>query len=575
VTIEDAEDELPSPPTSLGGWLSQLADAAAATHRRAVALLVALSVVCFLPGFFNMPPVDRDEARFAQATKQMLESGDFVDIRFQTEARHKKPVGIYWLQASAVATAEALGVPEARTKIWLYRIPSLIGAIGGVLLTYWTALAFVPRRWALVVAAMLASSVLLGVEARLAKTDAMLFLTVMAAQGALAHAFVRWKEWSRRESWLIPAAFWTAIAGGVLLKGPIILLVAGLTVVGTGLLTKSWRWLAALKPAYGVPWALLLILPWFLAITLKTQGAFFGEAVGHDMLGKVASGQEKHWGPPGFYLLAFWVTFWPAAPMVLFAAPQVWRERFNPQVVFLLSWVVPAWLIFELVPTKLPHYVLPLYPALAILAVRALANGAVAPAARWWTRGTEWWWAAIAVLLPALALTGLLLFHKGAGFWAWPFMFAAGFLGFKAVETLRVEGPERGFLVSILAAVAVYAAVLQVLLPATRTYFPSAALAAAAAQAGCPDPKIASVSYREPSLVFLGGTDVLLTDAAGAARFLREGECRVAIVDQRHQRAFALEAEAVGLRYRLLTMVKAANYNGGRRLNLELFTNAP
>jgi hypothetical protein len=98
---------------------------------------------------------------------------------------------------------------------------------------------------------------------------------------------------------------------------------------------------------------------------------------------------------------------------------------------------------------------------------------------------------------------------------------------------------------------------------------------AAAAQAGCPDPGIASVSYREPSLVFLGGTDVLLTDTGGAARFLREGPCRVAIVDQRHQRSFALEAERLGLRYQLLTVVKAANYNGGRRLNLALFANLP
>ena len=66
----------------------------------------------FLPGFFNIPPIDRDEARFAQATKQMVETGDFVDIRFQDDVRYKKPVGIYWLQAAAVETASALGLPR-------------------------------------------------------------------------------------------------------------------------------------------------------------------------------------------------------------------------------------------------------------------------------------------------------------------------------------------------------------------------------------------------------------------------------------------------------------------------------
>ena len=128
-------------------------DFATANHFRAIVFLVLCGIVLFLPGFFNIPPIDRDEARFAQATKQMVESGDFVDIRFQDEVRYKKPVGIYWLQAAVVETAAALGLPRAQLRIWLYRIPSLIGAIGAVLLTYWTALAFVSRRGAVLAGA--------------------------------------------------------------------------------------------------------------------------------------------------------------------------------------------------------------------------------------------------------------------------------------------------------------------------------------------------------------------------------------------------------------------------------------
>src|SRR6201999_109027 len=105
-------------------------------NARAVAFLTLCGLLLFLPGFFNIPPIDRDEARFAQATKQMVESGDMVDIRFQDEVRYKKPVGIYWLQATAVHAASSLGVPRAQLRIWLYRVPSLIGAIGAVLLTY-------------------------------------------------------------------------------------------------------------------------------------------------------------------------------------------------------------------------------------------------------------------------------------------------------------------------------------------------------------------------------------------------------------------------------------------------------
>src|ERR1700752_3888523 len=151
--------------------LGALFDVGAGSHRRAAAILALVSLILFLPGFFQIPPVDRDEAYFAQATKQMIETGDYVDIRYQDDVRYRKPVGIYWLQAAGVNTASALGGPNALGKIWLYRVPSLIGAVGAVLGTYWCALAFVSRRGAVLAALMMMSSALLGVEARLAKTD--------------------------------------------------------------------------------------------------------------------------------------------------------------------------------------------------------------------------------------------------------------------------------------------------------------------------------------------------------------------------------------------------------------------
>src|SRR5579884_2733096 len=128
-----------APPQSFwpANGLAAIYDFGAMSHRRAVAVLVFVSLLLFLPGFFQIPPVDRDEAYFAQATKQMIDTGDYVDIRFQDDVRYRKPVGIYWLQAAVVTTATALGVPDAQSKIWLYRVTSLIGAVGAVLLTYW------------------------------------------------------------------------------------------------------------------------------------------------------------------------------------------------------------------------------------------------------------------------------------------------------------------------------------------------------------------------------------------------------------------------------------------------------
>jgi 4-amino-4-deoxy-L-arabinose transferase-like glycosyltransferase len=141
--------------------LAGFAAAAEASHVRLCVLLLLLSLACFLPGFASLQPMDRDEPRYAQASKQMIETGDFVDIRFQDEARHKKPVGVYWMQAASVRLAEAFGWPQARTTIAVYRVPSLLGALATVFLTYWAALAFTTRRGAFLAAALMGGSILL------------------------------------------------------------------------------------------------------------------------------------------------------------------------------------------------------------------------------------------------------------------------------------------------------------------------------------------------------------------------------------------------------------------------------
>src|SRR6201987_3947710 len=156
--------------------LGALFDVGAGSPRRAAAILVLISLVLFLPGFFQIPPVDRDEAYFAQATKQMIETGNYVDIRYQDDVRYRKPVGIYWLQAAVVKTAELFRFPNARTTIWLYRIPSLLGPGRAVVAPYWWGLAFVSRRGAILAASMMAASTVPGGEARLAKPDSMLLL---------------------------------------------------------------------------------------------------------------------------------------------------------------------------------------------------------------------------------------------------------------------------------------------------------------------------------------------------------------------------------------------------------------
>jgi 4-amino-4-deoxy-L-arabinose transferase-like glycosyltransferase len=539
------------------------------SHIRAAAFLVLCGLVLFLPGFFNIPPIDRDEARFAQATKQMVETGDFVDIRFQDEVRYKKPVGIYWLQAAAVETASAVGLPRAQVRIWLYRIPSLIGAIGAVLLTYWTALAFVTRRGAILAALILCSSVLLGAEARLAKTDAMLLLTVVAAMGALARVYLSWQRGDDpiRPPLSYPAIFWTALAAGILLKGPLILMFAGLTVITLAIVDRSASWLWRLRPFSGVIWMMLLVLPWFIAIFWRAGETFFADSIGGDMLSKVAA-QESHGAPPGVYLLLFWVTFWPGAPLAGMAAPAAWGARREPGAQFLLAWLIPSWIVFEAVLTKLPHYVLPLYPAIAILTIGALERRVLSRS--WLRRGAAWWFL-VPALASVIAVVAAIMLTRQPVFLAWPFIAGALIFGLFAWWLYDDNRAELSLLNAVVAAMFLATSVYGLVIPALTPLFPSAEVARALRNVVCVGPKAAAAGFHEPSLVFMTGTSTLLTDGSGAADFLRQGSCRFALVEQRSERGFAQRAEAIGLRYNVAKRIEGYNISQGRAISIAIF----
>ena len=553
-------------PSARGSRMERLLAFAERSHTRLCSLLLLISLACFLPGFGSLQPMDRDEPRFAQASKQMLETGDFVDIRFQDEARHKKPIGIYWIQSATVALAEAAGLPDARTTIGLYRVPSLVGALATVLLTYWAALAFLARRGAFLAAALMGGSIILMVEARLAKTDAVLTACSVAVMGGLARAYL-----GRGAGWLPSRTiwgFWLALALGILVKGPMVPMFAGLAAVALSWRERSADWLVVLKPKVGILLTLVLVLPWFLAIAHKTNGDFFAASVGQDMLSKVGSGQERHWGPPGYYAIAFFATFWPGAVFAAIAVPFAWSNRRDDLVAFALAWIVPSWLVFEAVPTKLPHYVMPLYPAVAILAVLAFQRGFVGP----WRPGSRW----STLLIPFIPI-GLTIGLAAASwildgtvpFVGLPVLLAACAASLAAWSFFTRAALLDSLAASVVASMLLAAGVFGLAQPVLRSLQISPRLAEVAQRLRCDAPQVATVGYREPSLVFLVGTELqMLESGAEAARFLSEGECRMAFVEQRFQQDFDAEVARSGVKPLLSTRVSGFNLNNGRRLDI-------
>lgn len=548
-----------------------------ALARRPLAATLALVVVClvaFLPGIASIPPVDRDEPRYTQATKQMIETGDVVDIRFQDDPRHKKPVGIHWLQLAA-ATLTGHG---AEAPIWVYRLPSLLGAIAAVLFTVLAARAFLPAGPALLAGLLVAVTMILAFEARIAKTDAVLVATIVAAQAALARIWLAGRTARSAAAARLaflgpPLALWLALAAGTLVKGPIAPMIVGLTVVALAVLDGPRRhWLAGLRPGPGLLVLAVLAGPWFVAIGVATDGTFYEAALGGDFLGKTQGGAEGHWGPPGTHIVAFLVVGWPLSAVAALALPAMIALRRTTVGVFAIAWVVPTFLVFELVPTKLPHYTLPAYPGIALLAAAALAD----PAFR---SGTLWRrFAAAALLLVPLAAfaAAIVLPLLLSDPIPWAGVAVAGIGLALAVATARAILKAGAGLPAIAGTTATallfYVAAWGLVLPSLSTAWLAPRLAAAVESASaCPDPVPISPSYREPSLVFLTRTDARLVGPREAARLLAELPCAIAAVDERHAEPFREAASAEGLVLVERGSLAGFNISKGDFLDLSLY----
>jgi 4-amino-4-deoxy-L-arabinose transferase-like glycosyltransferase len=535
-------------------------------------LLCALCLLFYVPGLRTLPPIDRDEARFAQATRQMLESGDFVQIRFQDEARNKKPIGIYWLQAAAVALS---GTFESR-EIWPYRIPSLLGAIVAVLLTFALGRRLFDPQIALLGAMFCASSLLLVIEAHLATTDAVLLATVVTAQGALSQYYLRVGEDIPPGPGVF-VAFWVAQAMGILIKGPITPMISLLTIGCLVAADREVKWLRGLKPLRGILIVAALISPWAVAIGLATGGAFFSDAIVGDLLSKAVGGMEAHGFPPGYYLLLMPVTLWPASLFAGIALVRVWKSRSVRAIRFCLAWIIPVWVLFEMVPTKLPHYVLPTYPAVSLLIAATIYAGG--------GKTTE---PRSGLVRLGFVSCSLVLLVLGFGFFALPYfldhhptalsllpitvaVITAGLAIWKFSKGLYVHSAG----VAVIGTALVLGPGFQWVLPDVNSLWLSRS-ATGEARRCSPNPgsdvMLASAGYHEPSLVFLLGTHTRLTSPGQAARFLQNHPGGLALIGTKEEEEFQRELGLLRLSVTPISTVRGFCYSKGRNMSLRLYS---
>lgn len=518
-------------------------------------LLVFLGLALFLPGLSTLPPLDRDEPRYTQASKQMIETGNYADIRFMRETRYKKPVGIYWLQS---ASAQLFGAPPYDV-IWPYRLPSVLGGILTLCLLAWGFSHLSDARTGLLAALIFASCFQLIFESHIAKTDAALLACSTGAQLILAQAYLG------RISARLAYLFWLLQGIGILIKGPIAPLVSGFTMLALWLVDgRRAAWLSQLRWARGLALCAAIVLPWLVWIGLASQGKFFGESAGHDLLGKIFQGQDRGFLPPGYHSLLLVVWFLPQAVLVLAGLRHGWRQRMTSQARFALAWIIPFWIFYELIATKLPHYVLPVYPAMAWLMALAATRSDLPVQNRWWRIGVflqagvliaaglslmlaPWW---LLDLSPVVALFGIVAFvmawHQARTFWAAPYSAALYGLG---------------------AAVCLFIGCFGFVLPATRSYWLSPNIADFyLTHRPCPlTSRLVTEGYNEPSLTFLTGTNTYFANnPARAAHWLNVDSCTIVSVrDGSKEKAFLTALAINGGRFEWIGSVSGFHYNGG------------
>jgi 4-amino-4-deoxy-L-arabinose transferase-like glycosyltransferase len=545
----------------------------AQVHRRPLAALLLICVLAWLPGFFTLPPLDRDESRFAQATKQMLETGDFIDISLGGIPRYEKPVGIYWLQAASTAVLGS----GTLNQIWTYRLPSLLGALAAVAATFFLARLFAGVETAFTAGLLLGMSVLLMSEAKIAKTDAALVGCITVAQAVLMRAYLsaRSPDSVMRPTRSLLMLGWAAFAIGILIKGPVVVLVCGASIIAVSLADRDWRWLSRLDALRGFGLALLIIAPWAIAIGIVSGGQFYQTSLGGDFANKLIGEQETHGGPYGYYAMLAHLTFWPGSLALLPGIVLGVTRRREPAIRYLLLWAVTAWLMFEIAPTKLPHYVLPAYPAVAALCAVWLTDATTSRALR-----IAAWVSLVLFALVGIALGGFVAYapvlYGSGGTIALYLTVGLGIVVALAALVPAVKGQRlTAAYVACLSAAILYFAAGFLSVPRLDQLWLSPRLADTVARHAMPgDPPVVTAGYAEPSVTFLLGTHTALETGPGAALIVGKMG-GLALVDAGESESFLKLVTEAGGTAEALDEISGLNYSRGRPTRITLYRVVP
>jgi 4-amino-4-deoxy-L-arabinose transferase-like glycosyltransferase len=345
-------------------------------RRRATHYLLLLSCASALtvPNLGRHSLWDVDEGMNAETAREMFESGDYVVLRFNYIYRDSKPALLFWLQAG---TYHLFGVNEFSA-----RLPCAAAAIVNVLLLYELGRAMFSPSIGLLASLIQMTALLVALSSQMAIPDALLQLFTTLTFLCFWKGYLRWAGPS------LPPRWWFIAIGvscglAILAKGPIGLVLPGV------ILAVFLLWQRQVRVLWNRRAVLILLAcwtvaaPWFILETIQTRGWFVKGFFITNNVHRFFQPMEDHRGPWFYHFAALLFGF---APWSVFFAPALWQSRpsfgrrqiaelrFESAFRLLWCWITGYLVFFSIAATKLPNYVLPLYPALALLTAQFLDN---------------------------------------------------------------------------------------------------------------------------------------------------------------------------------------------------------
>jgi 4-amino-4-deoxy-L-arabinose transferase-like glycosyltransferase len=422
---------------------------------RNFALLFAGCVLFHIAGTWSLPLIDRDEPRFAEASREMIERGDYIVPYFNNQLRLDKPPLAYWAQS---VSYRVFGEND-----FAARFPSAIAAaltalaifawgmrLGGEKLGWWAAIIFTLSLQTFVHAKAAVADVWLVLFVTLAHWAGHELIRLPTLNSDTSRAGVQLRKLSRAGSstpnseeinqtsnikhqtslWWWWFTFYLALALGFLAKGPVAW-VPLLTVAMTIMFARDAHLARRFKFVYGILLTLVVIALWGIPALIQTRGEFFTVGIGRHVIGRSFATMEGHGAnSPAMYLLLLpfyfvtvFVSFFPWSIKLPWLARTLWRERktgiadpgysWNLIDKYLVTGIAIIFIILTLIKTKLPHYTLPAFPLLALLLARHWQGAAIANSERLRERGrrslfrtmaivTACVWIAIALIIPPM-----------------------------------------------------------------------------------------------------------------------------------------------------------------------------